>query len=249
VRWCEIDGIRWLEAELPGARAVFSTRIGGVSTGAFESLNLGVLTDDDRESVIENRRRLCAALGLEPNRVVTGLQIHGAGISTHQGPQRPSPFAHPGSPNPEADGHVLDRSDLAGLVFVADCLPIALSGPGGTAILHCGWRGLAAGIVGRGSAAVGARAAAIGPGIGPCCYQVGDEVLAEFEALGPGIASGRMLDLAEVARRLLAEAGVADVESSGLCTSCDGGLFFSHRRDQGTTGRQAGLAWASAGEA
>lgn len=248
MRWCEIDGIRWLEAELPGARAVFSTRIGGVSTGAFESLNLGVLTDDDRESVIENRRRLCAALGLEPDRVVTGLQVHGGGISTHDGAQRPSPFAHPGSPNPEADGHVLACSDLAGLVYVADCLPIALAGPGGAVILHCGWRGLAAGVVGRGATAVGARAAAIGPGIGPCCYQVGDEVLAEFEALGPGIASGRMLDLVEVARSLLAEAGVEQIESAGLCTSCERGLFFSHRRDGGITGRQAGLALRVDGE-
>jgi YfiH family protein len=248
MRWREIDGIRWLEAELPGARAAFSTRLGGASSGAFESLNLGLLTDDDRECVIENRRLLCAALGMEPDRVVTGLQVHGAGISKHDGPQRPSPFAHPGSLNPDADGHVLTGDGLAGLVYVADCLPIALAGPAGTAILHCGWRGLAAGIVGRGATAVGAQAAAIGPGIGPCCYQVGDEVLAEFEPLGPGVASGRMLDLAEVARRLFAEAGVAEVESAGLCTSCNADLFFSHRRDGGVTGRQAGLAFRAAGE-
>jgi YfiH family protein len=248
MRWREIHGIRWLEAELPGARAVFSTRLGGASSGPYESLNLGILTGDEEEFVVGNRRRLCAALGLEPDEVVTGLQVHGAGISTHEGPQRPSPFAQPGSPNPEADGHVLVESGLAGLVYIADCLPIALAGPGGTAILHCGWRGLAAGIVGRGAAVIGARAAAIGPGIGPCCYQVGDEVLAEFEALGPGIASGRMLDLVEVARRLLAEAGVVEIECAGLCTSCEGGLFFSHRRDGGVTGRQAGLAYRDAGE-
>ncbi len=248
MRWREIDGIRWLEAELPEARAAFSTRLGGASSGPFESLNLGLLTADDRDRVIENRGRLCAALGVEPDRVVSGLQVHGAGISTHDGPQRPSPFAHPGSPNPDVDGHVLADGGLVGLVYVADCLPIALAGAGGTAILHCGWRGLAAGIAGRGAAAVEARAAAIGPGIGPCCYQVGDEVLAEFEALGPGIASGRMLDLAEVARRLLAEAGVAEIEAAGLCTSCEKDLFFSHRRDGGVTGRQAGLAFPAAGE-
>ena len=101
--------------------------------------------------------------------------------------------------------------------------------------------------IGRGVAAVGATAAAIGPGIGPCCYQVGDEVLGAFDQLGAGIASGRMLDLPEVARRLLGRAGVDAVESAGLCTFCEADLFFSHRRDRGTTGRQAGLAWGTAG--
>ena len=116
-------------------------------------------------------------------------------------------------------------------------------------MLHCGWRGLAAGIVARGAAAVGATAAAIGPGIGPCCYEVGDEVLAAFAGLGDGIARERMLDLPEVARRLLAAAGVERVESAGLCTACEPELFFSHRRDDGRTGRQAGLAWLEPGEA
>lgn len=249
MNWRERDGVRWLEAELPGSRAAFSTRIGGVSSGAFESLNLGVLTDDNRAAVIENRRRLCAALGLDPARVVTGLQVHDAAIATHLAPQHPSPFSEPGSPNPEADGQVLGGDRLAGLVYVADCLPVAISGPGGTAILHCGWRGLAAGIIARGAAAVRARAAAIGPGVGPCCYQVGAEVLGSFAALGPGIAAGRMLDLPEVARRLLAREGVEEVESAGLCTSCEPDLFFSHRRDRGTTGRQAGIAWTNGVEA
>jgi len=244
MQWREADGVRWLEAELEGARAAFSTRLGGTSSGAFESLNLGVLTDDDTDAVIANRRRLCAVLGLEPDRVVIGLQVHAAAVATHSGPQRPSPFAEPGSPNPEFDGHVLCAPGLAGLVFVADCLPVALSGPGGCAILHCGWRGLATGIIAHGAEAIGARDAAIGPGIGPCCYEVGEEVLAPFAPLGEGIAEGRMLDLAEVARRLLAQAGVEDVSAAGLCTHCEPDLFFSHRRDNGTTGRQAGLVWA-----
>jgi copper oxidase (laccase) domain-containing protein len=114
-------------------------------------------------------------------------------------------------------------------------------------MLHCGWRGLAGGIVARGAEAVAATDAAIGPGIGPCCYEVGAEVLAEFEPLGEGIASGRMLDLPTVARRLLERAGVGRVETAGLCTSCEEELFFSHRRDAGRTGRQAGLAWVEDG--
>ena len=149
----------------------------------------------------------------------------------------------------EVDGHVVTAEGLAPLVFVADCLPVALSGPGGAAMLHCGWRGLAAGIVARGAAAVGATDAAIGPGIGPCCYEVGPEVLDVFAELGEGIADGRMLDLPEVARRLLAQAGVEQVESADLCTFCNPDLFFSHRRDHGHTGRQAGLDLAPRGGA
>jgi polyphenol oxidase len=127
--------------------------------------------------------------------------------------------------------------------MVADCLPVALAGPRGVAMLHCGWRGLAAGIVDRGAQEVGAEAAAVGPGIGPCCYEVGPEVLDAFAPLGEEIASGPMLDLREVARRLLARSGVERVEVSELCTSCEPDLFFSHRRDGGLTGRQAGIAW------
>jgi hypothetical protein len=248
MRWRESEGVRWLEAELPAARAAFSTRIGGVSGGPFESLNLGALTDDGRDSVIENRRRLAAALGFEPGRVVAGRQVHGAELAVHTRPQRPSPFADPGDARlAEVDGHIVTEPRLAALVFVADCLPVALAGPGGIAMLHCGWRGLAAGIVQAGAEAVGATDAAIGPGIGPCCYEVGEEVLEVFDDLGDGIASARMLDLPEVARRLLSEAGVERIESAGLCTSCDAENFFSHRRDAGRTGRQAGLAWPEAG--
>ena len=132
------------------------------------------------------------------------------------------------------------NAGLAPLVLTADCLPVALAGPGGVAMLHCGWRGLAAGIVARGAATSKRRAAAIGPGIGPCCYEVGPEVLEAFADLGEGIADGRMLDLPEVARRLLARAGVEQVESAGLCTFCEPELFFSHRRDAG-----APAGWAT----
>ena len=94
-----------------------------------------------------------------------------------------------------------------------------------------------------GAEMVEATSAAVGPGIGPCCYEVGPEVLEAFADLGDGIADGRMLDLPAVARRLLARAGVQTVESAGLCTFCEAELFFSHRRDQGRTGRMGNLAW------
>jgi YfiH family protein len=262
MEWHESEGLRWMRADLGRAAAAFSARAGGVSAAPFDSLNLGVLTEDRRENVIENRERLAAALGLDPARIPIGLQVHGAELAAHPGPQDPSPFARPGSEIPEVDGHVTGELGLAPLVFVADCLPVALSGPGGVAMLHCGWRGLAAGILAAGAEAVGATDAAIGPGIGPCCYEVGPEVLAAFAPLGEGVAADgpkagpgvprpghRRLDLAEVARRLLRDAGVDRVQSAGLCTSCEPELFFSHRRDGGRTGRQAGLVWIEPGEA
>jgi purine-nucleoside/S-methyl-5'-thioadenosine phosphorylase / adenosine deaminase len=247
MQWRSEAGVRWLEAELPGGRAAFTTRLGGSSRPPFDSLNLGILTDDDRDAVSANRARLAEALGLEPADVVIGRQVHGAELAHHRCPQRPSPYAVPGSELPEVDGHATATPELPQLVFVADCLPVALAGPGGIAMLHCGWRGLAAGIVAEGARAVGATAAAIGPGIGPCCYEVGREVIAGFAGLGEGIATGRMLDLPEAARRLLERAGVERIEVAGLCTSCEEELFFSHRRDRGRTGRQAGLAWLEGG--
>lgn len=233
MEWRERDGVRWLEADLGGARAVFSTRIGGVSASPFDSLNLGILTDDEQAAVEENRLRLAAALGLAPEQVVFALQVHGTRL-----------IEHPASEvRPEADGHIVREPGLAPLVFVADCLPVALYGPSGLAMVHAGWRGLAAGIVTAAAEAVEATSAAIGPGIGPCCYEVGEEVLGAFVDLGEEIAQDRMLDLPEVARRQLDRAGVEDVQTAGFCTSCEPELFFSHRRDHGRTGRQAGIAW------
>jgi YfiH family protein len=241
VRWRERAGVRWLEAELPGARAAFSTRLGGVSEPPFESLNLGRMTGDP--GVAENRRRLAGAIGVDPGQVLIGRQVHGADVIRHHRPMRAGAYAEPKPGLPEADGQVAALNGLAPLVLVADCLPVALAGEGAVAMIHCGWRGLAAGIVERGVEACAARAAAIGPGIGPCCYEVGGPVLSAFEGLGPDLAEDGRLDLREVALRLLRRAGVEQVEVSGLCTRCDPELFFSHRRDGEPTGRQAGVVW------
>jgi len=178
MEWRELSGVRVLEADLGGAKAAFSTRIGGVSEAPFDSLNLGLLTDDDSEAVAENRRRLATALGFEPEQIVYARQVHGTRLIEH--PTRDD--------SPEADGHVLREPGSAALVFTADCLPVAVAGPGGVAMLHAGWRGLAGGILAAGVEAVGATSAAIGPGIGPCCYEVGDEVLGAFSDLGEGVA-------------------------------------------------------------
>jgi len=159
----------------------------------------------------------------------------------------PDPAEWPPEP---ADGQATDLPEVAPIVLVADCLPVALVAPEAVAMLHCGWRGLAGGIVDEGVAALrglgvrGEIAVAIGPGAGRCCYVVGEEVHERFAAYGRGVREGRHLDLKLVARRALGAEGVTEVHDVGLCTMCsERGLFFSHRRDGGVTGRQAGLVW------
>jgi YfiH family protein len=232
--------------ELPGARAFFSTRRGGVSEGPFESLNLGVLTDDPREHVVENRRRLAAEAGVEPRNVAMGWQVHGTELREWDGPPEPDTagFADPGAELPRVDGHLTGTPGVGLLVQVADCFPVALAGGGRAAMLHCGWRGVAGGIVEAALERFDGEqppAAAVGPGIGQCCFEVGEEVLEQF-AGHDGVADGRMLDLRKVIAQKLDRGGVERVEHVDHCTSCRPDLYFSHRRDHGVTGRQAGLA-------
>jgi len=225
--------------DLPGARAVFSTRVGGVSEGPYSSLNLGILTDDDPGRVAENRRRAAHAAGLEPGAIAMGWQVHGTEIRKWD---RPGPaYASPGTDLPRVDGHLTERPRLGLLVLVADCFPVALAGGGRVAILHCGWRGLAGGIVARAlSSFEDPPAAAVGPGIGACCYEVGDEVRERFTGV-EGAVRGRMLDLRTVVQHELRDGGVESISHLDRCTSCREDLYFSHRRDGGVTGRQSGL--------
>jgi polyphenol oxidase len=216
-----------LGIDLPGATILFTTRRGGASEGPYASLNLGLRTDDDPARVQENRDRARALAG--GRRLAQGQQVHGTRVVVDaQGVE-------------QADGQVVTGTDAAAIALVADCLPVALAAPGAAAMVHAGWRGVAAGVLEAGIAALGPGpvSAAIGPGIGPCCYEVGDDVRAIFAT------SGRTLDLKAQARRRLEAAGVAEVHDCALCTACEPERFFSHRRDRGATGRQAGLAWRS----
>lgn len=219
-----------LAIALPGGTALFTTRRGGVSEGPFASLNLGLLTDDAPANVRENRARVERLTG---GRLAQARQVHGTDVVEAE----PEHVA-------EADGQVTTRRGVAAIALVADCLPIALVAPEGVGMLHAGWRGLAGGVIGNGVAALRERgaeriAAAIGPGAGPCCYEVGEEVHAAFGT------SGRTVDLKAIARERLEAAGVETVLDCGLCTMHDPERFFSHRRDRGVTGRQAGIAWRS----
>jgi hypothetical protein len=227
---------------LPNATVTFTTRHGGVSEGPYESLNLGILTDDLPERVTENRRRAADQAGVDPDRMAMGWQVHGTELRewTEAPPDRA--YAEPGGKDLErVDGHLTRAPGLGLLVLVADCFPVALSDGEQAAMLHCGWRPLAGGIVEKALERFdGTPAAAVGPGIGGCCYEVGDEVLEAFADVD-GAATGRMLDLRVVIAAKLAAAGVTDVQHVDECTSCSPERYFSHRRDRGVTGRQAGI--------
>lgn len=235
---------RW---EGPGPYAVaFSTRLGGVSEAPFESLNLGILTGDEPEHVLENRSRLCRGAGADPEQATMLWQQHGAVVVRAQADRG---VLTAGFDHPPGDALWTDEPGLAMMLITADCLPVALARANGSepalAVLHVGWRGLLEGIVAATAEALGGGRleAAIGPGIGPCCYEVGEEVAEPFRArFGADVLNGRKLDLCTAAEKALISAGCARVERVELCTSCHPDLFFSHRRDGPATGRQGVVA-------
>jgi polyphenol oxidase len=218
--------------DVPGYRVVFSTRLGGVSAGRFASLNLGRRSGDDVELVDENRRRLCAEIGADPERLTVNYQTHSAVVRRAAAAERGEP----------GDGLWTAEPGVPMLVLTADCVPVALARRDEVAlgVLHVGWRGLLAGIVESGVRAVGGRvAAAVGPAIGPCCYDVGPEVAARFDA---DLVRAGKLDLWGAVERRLREAGCDEVERLDVCTHCNPDLFFSYRRDGKPYGGQGVLA-------
>jgi YfiH family protein len=225
--------IRWEDSPGP-YDVVFSTREGGVSEGPFASLNLGRATADEPERVNENRRRLCTEVGADPDALALNYQHHSADVLR----------ARSGSRDARGDGIWTDERGLPMLALAADCLPIALARANGSgpalALLHAGWRGLLEGIVPAGVSALGgAVAAAVGPAIGPCCYEVGADVADRFRRVfGFGLYREGKLDLWTAAERALRAAGCVRVDRIDLCTACSPARFFSHRRDEGLTGRQ-----------
>lgn len=231
-----------LSWDAPGPYEVaFSTRHGGVSEGPYESLNLGVLTRDGPENARENRRRLCEAVGADPESLVMNRQVHSATVNR----------AVAGRRGGEGDGLWSEEPGVPMLKLTADCLPIALvrtgAGPPALAVLHAGRMGLLAGVVEAGVAALGGSglAAAVGPGIGPCCYEIGDDIADDYRArFGGDVLRGRNLDLWTAAERILRGAGVDSVERFDVCTACSA-EFFSHRRDRGVTGRQGVIGYVA----
>ena len=225
-----------------GYRVVFTARVGGVSEGPYESLNLGRKSGDEVERVDENRRIACEAIGADVARIALNFQVHSTLVRR----------AEPATRGERADGLWTEEPGLPILAMSADCLPIALARtdgrPPAVAVLHAGWRGLLEGIVASGVDALGGGgpAAAVGPGIGPCCYEVGEEVAAPYrERFGDDVVRDGRLDLWTSAERALRAAGVQRIDRFDRCTACEPETFFSHRRDRGVTGRQGVIAYVT----
>ena len=225
--------------------AYFTTRDGGVSRGAYASLNLGDHVGDDPGRVARNRAILAHRLSL-PAEPLWLKQVHGCDL------------AEVGSalPGCTADAAVARAPGQVCAVMTADCLPLLLCDQDGrrAAAVHAGWRGLAAGVIERAVRGLGVEPdrilAWLGPAIGPDAFEVGPEVRETFLAEDPGSKpafrphgkSKWLADLYALARQRLARAGVSRVFGGGYCTYSDPRRFFSFRRD-GVTGRMAALIW------
>ncbi len=233
-------------ALLAGFPHGFTTRRGGHSSGPFGSLNLGGGVGDERGAVQENWETLAAATGLSFARV---RQVHGDAVWLALGPC---------APTAEADAVLSTRPGVAACVAAADCVPILIGDPrsGAVTAVHAGWRGTLAHVAARAVEALvrekGAHRsdllAAIGPSIGPCCYEVAPDLAQAFrEDLGARVAEprgcGSRVDLWLANELVLRKAGLdrERIEVLGRCSACESDTFFSHRRDAGRTGRQVGF--------
>jgi YfiH family protein len=245
--------------DLPGGgHALFTTRAQG---------NLSNVGGDGAEHGLTSRERLREQIGVRG--LLRGYQVHG---TTVQKTETGTPGTDQGdaigtametecrsgstiSPDfeaksaTEADGQATALRDLGAMVLTADCLPVALGANGAVAMVHAGWRGLAAGVLEEGVRAVrglggeGEIVAIIGPGAGPCCYEVGEEVHAAFGGAHRAASPlSRNIDLKAIARDRLLAAGVAAVSDVEMCTICDE-RCFSYRREGARAGRQGGVAW------
>ncbi|HOU23447.1 MAG TPA: peptidoglycan editing factor PgeF [Anaerolineae bacterium] len=251
---CQSGGVSYYEFEslhhLRAIRHAVLTRHGGVSVGPLASLNVGHSVGDDPAAVTENTRRAVAVLGARMDQVVTAHQVHGARVVLVGHKER-------GSVVPSCDGLATAEPNVVLMLRFADCVPVLLVDPvhRAVALLHSGWRGWASGVVAAGlrlmSDEFGTRpsdlVAGIGPAIGPCCYEVGPEVVAAaLKVLGPAgdsvvstLSGATHLDLPGAVRMQLETAGVVQIEVSGVCTGCRRDEFYSHRGDGGKTGRFA----------
>ncbi|MCL2827369.1 MAG: peptidoglycan editing factor PgeF [Oscillospiraceae bacterium] len=242
----------------------FTSRLGGVSQGIYASLNLGVNRGDDPAAVSENYDRITSIFGIRKEDLVFTRQVHGDTVRLVGAEDRQGDIFAP-TPH-EADGLVTAARDLPLMVFTADCIPILLwdQRTGAVGAVHAGWRSTVLDIVGKAVSRLVADCgshpqdirAAIGPGIGRCCFETGPEVseaamaLLGYEAEACVIECGhgkRMVDLKEVNRRLLLRAGLFSdrISVSDICTMCNRETFWSHRATAGHRGSQAALILCS----
>jgi YfiH family protein len=227
-----------------GGHALFTTRAHG---------NLSSVGGEDAEHGLQARDRLREQLGLR--HLLRGYQVHGTTVqrvrddlARDTGTGTDAELADSEAQlDTEADGQATALRGVGAVVLTADCLPIALGCAGAVAAVHAGWRGLAAGVLEEGVRAIRELGgeddlvAIVGPGAGPCCYEVGEEV---HEALGAVHRHGLNIDLKAIARDKLLAAGVSEVNDVAACTICDE-RFFSYRREGARAGRQGAVAWLS----
>lgn len=248
---CENNGLRYMSSTLISAKHAFTTRIGGVSSNGFSSLNLGFGRGDPAENVLENYRQLGAALELDCFSAAFTKQVHGVDVRTVDERDR----CAPGEPAPcEADGLVTAVPGLPIFCFTADCVPVLLHDArhNVAAAVHCGWRSSVGDILGvtlERMCGLGAMPedirAAIGPAIGDCCFETDADVPQAVEAylcgdvqglILPGASPGKfMVDLRGANRRRLLRLGLVEenIDVSDECTKCSGDKYWSHRGVRG----------------
>ncbi|MCY4487696.1 MAG: peptidoglycan editing factor PgeF [Deltaproteobacteria bacterium] len=249
----------------PGLRHGFAGRNGGNSAGAYASLNVSFNVGDDPRAVKDNYCAMKGAVGMVGTRMVTMRQRHGDTVLD---------VAEPCKEAGEGDAMVTDAPGVFLGVLTADCVPIVCwahtSERRLAAVIHAGWRGTLAGVAPKTVRHIESRygtpahdlACALGPAIGPCCYEIGADVADPLvrqwgeraEAALQSRDGGTYLDLRRLNAALLAASGVPEerIHSSGPCTACNPAEFFSHRRESkggaGVTGRQAGfIGWSTGG--
>lgn len=256
---CEHDGVVFLRSSLLPVPHAFSTRLGGVSPAPWDSLNLRPGMGDGQSALRENYRRFCYCAGVNMDRLVLSKQVHETTVrlctadDAGKGLSRERDYT--------ADGLVTDEKDLPLAVFSADCGVILLHDPVSGAVggVHAGWRGCAGGILEKAVRAMGQNfgarpenvLAALGPCIGPCCFETDSDV-PEAMRSALGTESEPFLerrgpkyhvDLAGLNRAWLLRAGLlpGHIDVSGLCTACRPDLFWSHRRMGEARGVQAAV--------
>ena len=236
-----------LLSNTPTIQHGFATRNGGVSQGSYATLNFGVKGKDHPENIVQNRKRLCLEVGLGEGWIFRMSQVHGDRVRVVRAADRPEAMI-----NEPGDGVISATSGRAVAVATADCVPVLLAHEvaGVVAAVHAGWRGLRRGIlavaVNRLQEEFGATLprlrVALGPAIGPCCYEVGDEVADHFTAVPDAVirhgGKNPHLDLHAVAQHQLLNLGIREknLDRPELCTRCQSDHFFSYRRDGARSG-------------
>jgi YfiH family protein len=259
----ELSG--WM-SRYPQLRAGISSRHGGVSTGHYRELNVGLHVGDDPNAVVENRRRLASAAGIDFAAWTFAEQVHGNRVTVVTQDDKGAGRESLADVLPGADGLVTGEAGICLAALYADCVPLYFYDPEHRAIgmAHAGWRGtvgqIGANVVETMTREFGSRPhrllAAIGPSIGSCCYEVGEQVVEEVRQtivklevedhgtiLQPRGDDKFMLDLQQLNRQIMIKAGIlpSNIEITGLCTGCRTDEFYSHRRENGSTGRM--IAW------